>query len=201
MGGVEGRKGLPPTNPLAYASGPCLRISARGVSLPVMGPFRELFGIFSRKEPSDSALSLQSVHGGLLIAQEGIEALEASQEAAAQLGADLPPTIQAIHDKLSELDRRLAETRLAVGEGIERVDRAERRIKNTVKRARGQLKELGYTDAGLEAEAAELQLVDDEGSRTEELPAVHDNVEPVEQASSIRGVAASTLARRRGYSV
>lgn len=67
-------------------------------------------------------------------------------------------------DALEDLDRRIVTLTLATAEGIERVDRAERRIRSTVQRARKELAGFGYESPGLEAEATELRLVDDGGS-------------------------------------
>ena len=67
-------------------------------------------------------------------------------------------------DALEELDRRIVQVTLATAEGIERVDRAERRIRSTVQRARKELAEHGYESDGLEAEASEIRLVDVGGS-------------------------------------
>jgi len=89
---------------------------------------------------------------------------------------------------------------IAVSEGIERTDRAERRIQATVSRARRQLAKLGYEDPGLESEAVELQLVDGERSEKGELPAVPTPVgEDVSKPSSVRGVSIETMRRARGY--
>jgi len=67
-------------------------------------------------------------------------------------------------DGIEELDRRMVQITLATAEGIERVDRAERRIRSTVKRARKELADNGFESAGLEAENAEIRLLDDLGS-------------------------------------
>lgn len=67
-------------------------------------------------------------------------------------------------DAIKELSDRLDEMRHAVAEGIERVDRSERRIKQTVRRAREKLEAAGFTDDGVEAEAEQLQLLDGRGS-------------------------------------
>lgn len=63
-------------------------------------------------------------------------------------------------DALEDLDRRVVQVTLATAEGIERVDRAERRIRSTVQRARKELAEHGFESDGLEAEASEIRLVD-----------------------------------------
>ncbi|MEE8139189.1 MAG: hypothetical protein V3T81_10035, partial [Thermoanaerobaculia bacterium] len=92
-------------------------------------------------------------------------------------------------------DQRLKDVTFAVAEGIERVDRAERRIHATIKRARKELAESGFESPGLESEAAELQLVDGKGSDPVEVSTVPEAVE----SSSIKGVPAETLRRVRGW--
>ncbi len=87
----------------------------------------------------------------------------------------------------------------AVSDGIERTDRAERRVRNAIQRARKELGKLGYEDPGLEAEAGELRIVDGEGGGDGGVPAVSEEVAAVDAApSSIRGVPAETLRRRWG---
>lgn len=75
----------------------------------------------------------------------------------------------ALRQDLQELEH---ESKLAIAEGIERVDRAERRVRAAVGRARKRMEDLGYVDEGLEAEAAQLQLGD--GALSEE-----EGVQPV----------------------
>jgi len=117
--------------------------------------------------------------------------------------ADLHDGIETNRENLDSLTEQVdsydgwrKEIVIAVSEGIERTDRAERRIKATVQRARKQLETLGYDDPGLEAEAVELRLLDGEGSPKGELPTVPA---PVEESSSVRGVPAETMRRARGY--
>ena len=89
---------------------------------------------------------------------------------------------------------------IAVSEGIERTERAERRIKATVQRARKQLAALGYVDDPLEAEAVELRLIDGERSTKSEVPSLPAPVEnATPEGSSVRGVSAETLRRARGF--
>jgi len=100
--------------------------------------------------------------------------------------------IQGIEAKFKELT-------LAVAEGIESVSRKERRIAATLARARKDLKKLGYENAGLEAEASELNEIDATGSDEQRVPAMREAVgAAIEQASSIRGVPLETLRRYRG---
>jgi len=90
-----------------------------------------------------------------------IDAIERPESA-----VDLGPLWDAIQQNASAA-RTLTQ---AVAEGIERVDRAERRIKNTVKRAQDRLESAGFEDPGLEAEAAGLSLVDDDVGRDDHVP-------------------------------
>lgn len=96
-------------------------------------------------------------------------------------------------------EKKLKDLVLAVDEGIARVSRSERRVDATVKRARKELAALGYESAGLEAEAAELRLVDGAGSPGGALPEVSEGVAPADAPSSIRGVSAAQLRRVRGF--
>jgi hypothetical protein len=90
------------------------------------------------------------------------KALEAIQTAIPQ-----PYDDRAVMKALDDQDERMDALRLAVAEGIERVDRSERRIAQVVRRAR----ERYEGDPGVEAEHAELEqagqlrFFDGEGSR------------------------------------
>jgi len=101
---------------------------------------------------------------------------------------------------LSELQTKIKDLTFAVSEGIERTDRAERRVRGVIQRARKELGKLGYEDPGLEAEAHELRVVDGDGSADGGVPAVSEEVAEVDAApSSIQGVTADQLRRRWGY--
>jgi len=101
---------------------------------------------------------------------------------------------------LADQQQKIKDLTFAVSEGIERTDRAERRIRNAIQRARKELAARGFDDPGLEAEAHELRVVDGDGGNESEVPAVQEDVAPVEEAaSSIRGVSAETLRKRWGY--
>ena len=102
-------------------------------------------------------------------------------------------------EQVGEIEDWRKDIILAVSDGIERTDRAERRIKATVARARRQLASLGYEDPGLEAEATELRLLDgDAGDKGGVLPVPAPVEETAPAPSSIRGVPAETLRRARG---
>jgi len=101
---------------------------------------------------------------------------------------------------LADQEQKIKDLTFAVSEGIERTDRAERRIRNAIQRARKELAARGFDDPGLEAEAHELRIVDGEGSGDGGVPAVPAEVAAVESApSSIRGVSAEQLRKRWGY--
>ena len=98
-----------------------------------------------------------------------------------------------------DLWERLQKQTLAISEGIERVTRAENRINNTVQRARKELKKLGYTDSGLEAEDRELRLLDAGRGDGSGLHEVQEELEdPDEAVSSVPGVTIGQLRRARG---
>ncbi len=86
--------------------------------------------------------------------------------------------------------------RLAVGQGIEHVDRVESRIQGVVKRARKELRDAGVETPGLDAEAAQLSLVHGEGGEAEAMPIVPPGVGG--DVSSVPGVTPEQLRRVRG---
>jgi len=101
---------------------------------------------------------------------------------------------------LEDVETKMKNLTIATAEGIERVERYERRINATVQRARKQLSEQGLESSGLEAEAADLRIVDGGRSDESEVSALPTGLEPPsERASSVKGVPAATLARVRGY--
>jgi len=165
-----------------------------------MTAFRDLFGFLRKRERPDSALSPERLHQGLLTTREDVDALRVSQEADSQFAMEMGAITADLTKRMNDLDRINTETREAVAHGIQHVDRSERRIKATITRARAQLKTLGYEDPGLEAEAVDLQLVDDTGGEEVGVPPVQPDVaEVAEEASSIRGVTVDQLRRVRGY--
>ena len=103
-------------------------------------------------------------------------------------------------EDVESLEHQFKDVLQAVAEGIERTERAERRIQQTIKRARKELKERGLEDPGLEAEDRQLRSGDGEGSDPSGLRRVPTPVVPAaEQASSIKGVSVETLQRARGF--
>ncbi len=104
-------------------------------------------------------------------------------------------------ERLTDLEAQTKNFTLAIAEGIEKVERAERRVKASVRRARKELAEHGFDSPALEAEDADLRGVDDEGGGGGGVRLVPPDVgEPDQEASSVRGVTADELRRARGGS-
>jgi len=140
--------------------------------------------------------ALEEQLGGYLARLERVESAPTPSDRV----ANLEDLILKINADLGDADKKIKELTFAVSEGIERTDRAERRIRNAIQRARKELAKLGYEDPGLEAEAQELRIVDGAGGADGGLPAVSEEVAEVDGApSSIRGVTADQLRRRWGY--
>ena len=152
-----------------------------------------MFGFLTKR-----ARHLQSIDGHIGGIWDRIQKLES-----APTPADVLPRIEGneayVEERLDANNKLMKELTIAVAEGIERVDRSERRVKATVARARKELKERGYTDPGLEAEAHELRVVDgDRGEDGAVQPVPTEMAEPADAPSSVRGVSASDLRRVRG---
>lgn len=101
--------------------------------------------------------------------------------------------------RLDLLESKVKDQTHAIAEGIERTARAERRIGQTVARARAELKKRGFSDPGVEAENRELHDLDGEGGDDGKLQAVREDVaEDDELPSSVPGVTLGQLKRARG---
>jgi len=94
---------------------------------------------------------------------EALEAYEPRESAQA-----LPPD----DIRLEGLATRIDDLTLAVSEGVNNVQRSERRVRAVVTSARRSLADAGYEHPGLEAEAGELRQLDGESGNGEEVPAV-----------------------------
>ena len=152
--------------------------------------------MWSLKADTRRALdALREQLGGYLTRLERVESAPTPGDRVTNLEA---LTVQ-LDKWISEQSQKIKDLTFAVSEGIERTDRAERRIRNAIQRARKELAARGFDDPGLEAEDHELRVVDGDGGGDGGLPAVSAEVEQVEAApSSIRGVTAAQLRRRWG---
>lgn len=73
---------------------------------------------------------------------------------------ELAEYLSSIDVKMSDMERRVRNLQLDLEEGIQRVDRAERRTRAVVTKARRELREAGYEHPGIEAEDSQLRLLD-----------------------------------------
>jgi hypothetical protein len=97
--------------------------------------------------------------------------------------AELQRLVETHSRRVEELTRdqaesgvRMNELTMAVAEGIQHVDRAERRVKATVARARKQLEEHGLESPGLEAEWAEVRDGNGDGGEERGVQPVREEV-------------------------
>jgi len=138
-----------------------------------------------------------------------LDRLEAIQTAMVQPAVQVQPNtdvtqltdeLRALADDMARLEQQFKDVLQAVAEGIERTERAERRVQQTVKRARKELKESGLEDPGLEAESEQLRISDGDRGQGDGLRPLPARVAAAtEEASSIKGVSAAVLSRVRGF--
>lgn len=129
--------------------------------------------------------------------------IHAIKDAGAHVLADLAGRTAAdtsvLRDTLDALSEKHDDLILAVAEGIERTDRAERRIRASVQSARRKLAESGIEDPAIEAEVAQLRIEDGGGGEPAGVPPVREQVAPAQtEPSSVRGVTLEQLRRARG---
>jgi len=126
--------------------------------------------------------------------------LDALREAVANFIGETGDQFGQLQAILGGLEAWKKDILLAVSDGIERTDRAERRIRQTIQRARKSLADHGLVDESLEAEGAELRLLDGGTGDYEEMPGVQGDMEVPgsDEPSSIPGVTAAALARFYG---
>jgi len=113
----------------------------------------------------------------------------------------LDARVQGVDALAATLQDKLKDYAFALSEGIERTDRAERRIRGVVARAQKKLADAGLEDPGLDAEDHQLRLVDGEGSGEGGVPDMPEAVGPDsdDAPSSVPGVTAGQLRRARGF--
>lgn len=85
-------------------------------------------------------------------------------------------TINGSVESIRDLEEKIREQNLAIAEGIERVDRAERRVRESVRRAQKRMADLGYVDEGIEAEAAGLRAIDEADGADAGVPPLQQDV-------------------------
>ena len=113
--------------------------------------------------------------------------------------AEIADLRKAIASDLEEMADRMKAQTLAIAEGIERVDRSERRVDATVQRAQKKFAAAGHEDIAVEAEAEGLRLLHGDGIGTGEVQAVQPRVDnPGDQPSSVPGITVAQLQKVRG---
>jgi len=90
---------------------------------------------------------------------------------------DYAEPFRIIEERLRTLDSRVDSCVKAVAEGIDHVDRNEKRVRGILTGARNRFATAGYQDPGVEAEVESLPPVDDAPSPEEQVPAVSEGVE------------------------
>lgn len=82
--------------------------------------------------------------------------------------------------RLLEQQQNIEKLTLAISEGIDRVDRSERRVRAAVQRAQRRLADHGFTDDTLEAEASGLRALNGGDSEAEPVLPLPEEVEPAQ---------------------
>jgi len=145
-----------------------------------------------------------SAHEGLQARVSAIESLPTPESADADRITACESNAQSLLSAVKGLADQQEDMKLAISEGIERVDRAERRIRSSVARARKQLADRGLIDEGLEAEDASIREGDGEAGDRDGVQPVPEDVdygdEDYGEESSIPGVPLSVVQRIRGIS-
>lgn len=134
------------------------------VSPPIL--LAVFYALHARIEAAETALREP---GAPTDYSEQFEAIEKRLDAHASV-------LNARGELLEDLEGRLRDQTVAIAEGIERVDRSERRVRATVARARKRMEELGHVDEGLEAENSELRPLDADGGEEEGVPPLREGV-------------------------
>jgi len=123
---------------------------------------------------------------------DGVASLEAALKA-------LEASYDGLHDRNIDLVARMDRLTLGVAEGIEKVERKEKRIDAVIGRARKELADVGLESPGLEAEVDDLRLVDAGRSEGQGVQPVREEVAGYgDTPSSIPGVSVEQLRRIRG---
>jgi len=105
-------------------------------------------------------------------------------------------TISELHGRVTALEKHADDLLIAVAEGIKQVDRSEKRVQASIRRARSELEEGGVPTGALDGEYEEFFGGDGNGSGA--LPAVPEAVE-ADIPSSIPGISLAQLRRARGF--
>ena len=165
--------GVAGTPPLIVSEYSVLSITCVGSDQHHIGPMRSPLAAigswFSRVlyALQAAAVALEGILAHFKALVEALERFEVRESAQALPADDI---------RLEGLATRIDDLTLAVSEGVNNVQRSERRVRAVVTSARRQLAEAGYEHPGIEAEIGELRSLDGEGGNGEEVPAVPESV-------------------------
>lgn len=129
------------------------------------------------------ALAAASLWGTARVHRRSLEPKPAGDELAAveelrtQLEAHAE-MLDALRAEYAQIDAWRDDLTIAVAEGIKNVERAENRVKATVRRAQEKLRAHGFESESLDAEAEDLRLADARRGDARRLHAVPKSVEP-----------------------
>jgi len=90
---------------------------------------------------------------------------------------DLEYLVTSMSGQLQLLENRMDACMKAVAEGIDHVDRNEKRVRGILTGARNRFASAGYEDPGVEAEVESLPEVNEAPSQEEQLPPVPEDLE------------------------
>ena len=127
-------------------------------------------------DPEQGAPARREVDSRIKTLETAVEALQGRLRTTETGAHDLARDGHETRLELAELEKRIGDLVFAVSEGISKVERAEARIRATVRRARAELEDGGTYSPALDAEAAELHLVDGGGSEDEPVQPLRDPV-------------------------
>ena len=119
---------------------------------------------------------IEKVQGAILDVAREVQAIPSADDLRPDLGP-IEDQLAQHQDLLDGFEVRVKDLMIAISEGIERTSRAENRVKATITRARKELANSGLVDPSLEAEVAELRLVDGDGSQNDGMQHVPENLE------------------------
>jgi len=143
-------------------------------------PHHVLMQLFRRTSTDPSAgahappEASSEVDGRIKALETALEALQGLVREGASVRQELVADALETGRALAGHEACFAELTHGVAEGISRVERAEARIRATVRRARQELEDNGTFSPALDAEAAELRIIDGgggEGTPVQPLPA------------------------------
>lgn len=162
-----------------------------------------LGAVLSRIDRTDTALQALTARVADLGDTSPATALEDALDVERATTARHRTTTEAALERLAEgIEQGRADNKnmlFAISEGIERVDRAERRVKASIQRAQAKLRAHGLEDEGLEAEASEFLPANGDGGEPGRVPTMPPDVESAEtEDSSVKGVSLETMKRFRG---